>query len=68
MTPANDFLGRTIKAGDTVVYPVRRGSKLWLAKLSVTQVLDDSIIGFNHLGKRITVHNLKNVVVAQREN
>lgn len=68
MNPAVDFLGRTIHAGDTVVYPVRRGSKMWLAKLSVTQVLDDSLIGFNHLGKRITIHNLKNVLVAAKES
>jgi len=68
MNPAVDFLGRTIKAGDTVVYPVRRKSEMWLTKLKVTQVLDDSIIGFNHLGKRITVHNLKNVVVVPKES
>ena len=68
MNPAVDFLGRTIKAGDTVVYPVRRKSEMWLTKLKVTQVLDDAIIGFGHLGKRITVHNLKNVVVVRPEN
>jgi len=68
MTPATDFVGRTIKAGDTVVYPVRRKSEMWLTNLQVTQVLDDSIIGFNHLGKRITVHNLKNVVVVPKES
>ena len=38
MTPAVDFMGRTIEAGHVVVYPVRRGSDMWLNKLSVTQV------------------------------
>ena len=30
MTPAVDFMGRTIVAGQTVVYPTRRGSQMWL--------------------------------------
>jgi hypothetical protein len=62
---SRDFLGRAIAAGDTVCYPVRRRSSMWLNKLNVTQVDDAHITGFNAEGRRITVRNLKNCVVVQ---
>jgi hypothetical protein len=62
---SRDFIGRAIAAGDTVVYPVRRGSSMWLNKMNVTQVADDHITGFNSDGRRITVKNLNNTVVVQ---
>jgi hypothetical protein len=62
---SRDFIGRAIVAGNTVVYPVRRGSSMWLNKLNVTQVADDHITGFNSDGRRITVKNLNNCVVVE---
>ena len=62
---SRDFIGRAIAAGNTVVYPVRRGSNMWLNKLAVTQVADDHITGFNGDGRRITVKNLNNCVVVE---
>jgi len=62
---SRDFLGRAIAAGNTVVYPVRRGSSMWLNKLAVTQVDDDHITGYNSDGRRITVKNLNNCVVVE---
>jgi hypothetical protein len=63
MTPAVDFTGRTIEAGHVVVYPVRRKSDMWLNKLNVTQVSDDSIMGYNSAGRLLKIQNLKNVVI-----
>jgi hypothetical protein len=63
MNAPTDFLGREIKAGDTIVYPVRRGSSMWLNKLTVTQAQPDSLTGLNPDGRWVTVKNLKNVVV-----
>jgi len=63
MNAATDFLGRAIQAGDTVVYPVRRGSAMWLNKLLVTQVTGDSLSGQNSNGRWVTLKNLTNVVV-----
>jgi hypothetical protein len=63
MNAPTDFVGRTIKAGDTVVYPWRRGSSMGMNKLSVTQVTDTSIKGYSPAGRLVTVSNLKNVVV-----
>jgi hypothetical protein len=58
-----DFLGQPIRAGDTVVYPWRRGSAMGLSKMVVTQSNEDGIQGFNSLGRRIRLTNLKNVVI-----
>ena len=58
-----DFLGREIRAGNLIVYAVRRGSSMWFNKLSVTQVRDDSIAGYNSTGKLLTIKNLQNVVI-----
>ena len=35
----NDFLGREIKLGSTVIYPVRRKSDMHLCKATVTSLL-----------------------------
>lgn len=66
--PVKDFMGREIKAGNTVVYPVRAGSKMWLQKMNVTQVNggeSPSLVGFNTGGRRITVRNIENVAVVE---
>jgi len=63
MNTPKDFMGREIKAGDTLVYPVRRGSSMWLNRLLVTQALADVVTGTNPEGRRITVKNLGNAVV-----
>jgi len=63
MIPAVDFMGRTIVAGQTVVYPVRRGSSMWMNKLKVTQVNEETILGYNTAGRLLTIKNLQNVVI-----
>lgn len=66
--PVNDFIGRPITSGATVVYPVRRGSDMWMQRITVTQVIGGvkpSLGGFNGEGRRITIHNIKNVVVVE---
>lgn len=67
-TPVLDYLGRTIKAGDTVVYPVRQGSKMWMTRMLVTQVIGGTsprLSGTNNEGRRVSVHKLGNVTVVQ---
>jgi len=60
-----DFVGNPITPGCTVVYPVRRGSAMWLARINVTQVRDDGISGYNQTGRIIHVKNMQNVVVVK---
>jgi hypothetical protein len=58
-----DFLGNEITVGCHVVYPVRRGSSMWLNRIKVTQVTPTQVTGYNP-DKRLThIKNLKNVVV-----
>ena len=68
MTPIVDFTGRTIEAGHVVVYPVRRGSDMWLNKLRVTDVRDNSIAGYNSAGRLLTIKNLQNVVIISNQS
>lgn len=63
MTTIVDFTGRTIEPGHVVAYPVRRGSQMWLNKLTVTEVGKDSIAGYNSAGRPLTIKNLRNVVI-----
>ena len=67
--PANDFLGRRIEVGHTVVYPVRRGSRMRMHKASVTQVVQHDrtqpplLLCLNPTGRKVTIQNLDNCVV-----
>jgi len=63
MDPITDFIGTEIKAASQLVYPVRRGSQMWLTKITVTAVSADEIKGYNAIGRRITVKNIKNTIV-----
>ena len=66
--PVLDFIGREITASATIVYPVRRGSSMWLNRLKVTQVVggpSPTVTGFNDTGRRITLHNIQTVVVVE---
>ena len=58
-----DFLGSEIRAGDMLVYPVRRGSKMWLNKLTVTKAEIDVIHGISPTGRMVKLTNLKNTII-----
>lgn len=68
---AVDYLGQEIKVGDTVCYPMRRGSNMWMNKRIVSQVnklLDGSfeIAVYDPEGaaqRRTRVRNLHSVIV-----
>ena len=63
MNNPTDFLGRTIVVGDTLVYPVRRGSKMWLNRIAVTKAESDMIHGTSPRGRMVKLTNLNNTVV-----
>lgn len=69
---ARDFMGREIKVGDTVIYPVRAGSSMWLQKMRVSQVvtsgLNPRIVVYDPTSAQQRGHSVKNlhtVVVVQ---
>ena len=67
--PAKDFLGRPIEVGHTIVYPIRRGSKMWMQKANVTQIIQHDrtqpplLACINPTGRKVTIQNLDNCVV-----
>lgn len=62
-----DFLGRPINAGDVIVYPVRRGSEMWLNKLNVTQTAEGQVRGYSSTGRLLVIKNLRNTVVVGKQ-
>ena len=67
---ARDFMDKPITAGCVVCYPVRRGSKMWLKRLSVLSVQDTPrgvcVSGTNDTGRRVNIYNLSNCVVVEK--
>lgn len=66
----SDFTGRLIEVGDNVIYPVRRGSSMWLKRMRVTSIEDRGeafvLGGFDPDSptmRRITVTTLERCVV-----
>lgn len=64
---ATDMLGRTIQVGDTISYPVRRGSAMWNNKIVVTEIGTDGdavvLHGLSADRRSVKLKNLKYVVV-----
>jgi hypothetical protein len=63
-----DLVGKEITAGCSVVYPVRRGSSMWLKKMQVQQVMggkNPELHGYNSEGRRVTIRNLDNCAVIE---
>jgi len=60
-----DFLGHEIRKGDTVIYPVRRGSSMWLKRMIVQQVDEQEkmVIGTNDNGRRVNLMRPERSVV-----
>ncbi len=50
-----DFLGKTIKVGDTIVYPVRQGSDMWMSKAEVLGINKRNLSGYQHITLSINV-------------
>ncbi len=66
---AFDFLGKRIKAGDTIVYPVRRKSQMWLKKLAVKAVRETTngvrVSGTNDSGNPVSIQNIQNCIIVK---
>jgi hypothetical protein len=63
-----DYLCREIELGDTLVYPVRRASRMYLQRLTVTDINNDenTVSGTTPIGKRVTVRRPDRTVVAEK--
>jgi len=67
---ALDYLGNPITVKDTIVYPVRRGSAMWMKKLIVDAVRDTTngvrVSGRNDAGNPVSIQNIQNCVVVTK--
>lgn len=66
-----DFLGREIRVGDVCIYPVRRGSKMWLHRVSIKKILFDPsgepiLRGEREDGYIVRINSLERVVILGR--
>jgi len=67
MTYVFDFFGKQIKVGDTCVYPMRRGSKMWMQILRIDGIeeIDEgyTLTGCDGNGRRTRTRNIGNCVI-----
>lgn len=62
-----DFLNQDIKIGDTIVYPNRQGSSLWMNKAQVEEVRLDSLRVRRSDGSVKTIRRTDRVVVVTNQ-
>jgi hypothetical protein len=65
-----DFFGHSIKIGDVCVYPMRRGSKMWMQIIRVDGIeLTDNgyvLTGYDGNGRRTRTRNTENCVIVPK--
>ena len=62
---AKDHYGRSIRSGDVVTYPVRKGSQMWLATAKVDEVrTDGALSATKDNGSPVTIFNTQTTVLA----
>ncbi len=69
---ANDMFDREVRAGDICVYPVRRGSRMWMNKVVVKSVViheqgTPTIIGMKQDGYPVRIKALDRVAIIGRD-
>ena len=58
-----DYFGKTLKAGQEIAYPVRRGSALWIEEATILEVLDASLKVIKPNGSKTTIKNTGNCFI-----
>lgn len=69
---ANDMFDREVRVGDICVYPVRRGSRMWMNKVVVKSVVADElgipiIVGIKQDGYPVRIKALGRVAIIGRD-
>lgn len=61
-----DYLETEIEPGDLLVYPVRRGSDLYMQQATVEGIEWDGlrpyVVAYKPTGRRVQIHNLDNTI------
>lgn len=62
-----DFLGRNIEVGDTIVYPVRLGSSMWMNKAKVVEIRRRNTYPTLMIGMDYRTHHEKSWLMVKKE-
>ncbi len=70
---AKDMFGREIRVGDLCVYPVRRGSSMWMNRITINNIVHDprgvpGLSGVKGDGYPVKVTSLGRVAIIGRNN
>lgn len=60
-----DFMNVEIEIGDIVVYPVRRGSTMYLKSATVAEI-DKTIVCLSSEGRRVTLLHPRRCVIVKK--
>jgi hypothetical protein len=63
-----DYMCREIKVGDTIVYPIRRSSLLYMQRMDVRTINEDhvKVSGNNPNGRLVTIEHPERCVIVTR--
>ncbi len=61
-----DYLNKTIGLGDKVVYPIRRGSHMYLRTLVVEAINNGIVYGINDKGSSVKLSQTFRCIVVER--
>ena len=61
-----DYLNKTIRKGDKIVYPIRRGSDMHLRTLVVNAVTEQGVHGINDKGRTVKLTQTNRCVIVER--
>jgi hypothetical protein len=68
-----DAWGRELRVGDICAYPVRRGSRMWVNRITIQALTRDvagnpRVKGINKDGANVVISNLENLTLIGRNN
>ena len=62
-----DFFGTTFEKGQRIVYPLRKGSSMWLEDATIVEVCSDKLRVVKESGQITYIKNLRTCIVAPIE-
>lgn len=61
-----DYLGKEVKVGDEIIYPLFKGGVLSYGHLTVEQISTDQIKGFNRFGRRNIIKRISTIIRVEK--
>ncbi len=58
-----DYFGKAFKEGQTIAYPVRQGSRLWIESAVITKVHENGLSAVKDTNKKVYIKNYYNCFI-----